>query len=89
MAEVSGRGGGVSRRNVLVGSALGVASLATLPLFSTPGKQQDPMKCITPDLSETEKKLVISNWPAYIDEDADGAPSTLTQFMTATGIDVT
>ena len=47
------------------------------------------MKCITPDLSETEKKLVISNWPAYIDEDADGAPSTLTQFMTATGIDVT
>ena len=73
MAEVSGSGGGASRRNVLLGSALGVASLAVLPLFSTPGKQQDPLKCITPDLSETEKKLVVSNWPAYIDEDADEA----------------
>ncbi len=89
MAEVSGSGGGVSRRNVLVGSALGVASLAALPLFSTSGKQQDPLKCITPDLSESEKKLIVSNWPAYIDEDDDGYESTLTLFMNQTGIDVT
>ena len=88
VAEVSGSGGGASRRNVLLGSALGVASLAVLPLFSTPGKQQDPKSCITPDLSETEKKLVVSNWPAYIDEDADGVPSTMTEFMNETGIDV-
>ena len=74
---------------MLLGSALGVASLAVLPRFSTPSKKQDPLKCFTPDLSETEKKLVVSNWPAYIDEDADGAPSTMTQFIKSSGIDVT
>jgi spermidine/putrescine transport system substrate-binding protein len=74
---------------VLLGGALGVASLATLPLFSTPGKQQNPLKCMAPDMSDTDKKLIISNWPAYIDEDDDGYESTMTQFMNKYGIDVT
>ena len=67
-----GPSGRVSRRNVLVGGAVGVASLAALPLFSTPGKQQDPAKCMAPDMSDTDKKLVVSNWPEYIDTDDDG-----------------
>ena len=44
---------------------------------------------MTPDLSETEKKLVVSNWPAYIDEDDTDYESTMTLFMNETGIDVT
>jgi len=82
-------GGGVSRRNVLVGGALGVASLATLPLFSTPGKQQDPLKCIAPDLSDQDKRLIVSNWPEYIDTDDDGYESTSTLFAKHYGIDLT
>ena len=84
-----GSSGRVSRRNVLVGGAVGVASLATLPLFSTPGKQQDPAKCAAPDMSETDMKLVVSNWPEYIDVDEEGAPSTSTLFAEHYGIDLT
>lgn len=88
---MSGPNGRVSRRNVLVGGALGVASLAALPLFSTPGKQQDPMKCIAPDLSETDKALIVSNWPEYIDiDDPDNDyVSTATLFAENYGIDLT
>ena len=89
MADSNRAGGGVSRRNVLVGGALGVASLATLPLFSTPGKQQDPLKCIAPDLSDQDKRLIVSNWPEYIDTDDDGYESTSTLFAMHYGIDLT
>lgn len=40
-------------------------------------------------MSDTDKKLVISNWPEYIDEDADGYESTLTMFSNQHGLDVT
>jgi len=86
---MAGRGGGVSRRNVLLGGALGIASLATLPLFSTPGKQQNPLSCMAPDLSDTDLKLIVSNWPEYIDSDDEGYDSTMTLFMQQYGIDVT
>lgn len=88
MADQPGPNGGMSRRNVLLGSAIGVASLATLPLFSTPDKLQDPLSCIAPDLSETDRKLIISNWIAYIDSDDDGYESTKTMFANQNGIDV-
>ena len=88
---MSGPNGRVSRRNVLIGGAAGIASLAALPLFSTPGKQQDPMKCIAPDLSETDKALIVSNWPEYIDiDDPDNDyVSTATLFAENYGIDLT
>lgn len=89
MAGMAGPGGGVSRRNVLLGGALGIASLATLPLFSTPGKQQNPLSCVAPDLSEQDLKLIISNWPEYIDTDDEGYESTLTLFANNYGLDVT
>jgi spermidine/putrescine transport system substrate-binding protein len=75
----------------LIGGAAGVASLAVLPLFSTPGKQQDPLKCIAPDMSDTDKALVVSNWPEYIDiDDPDNDyVSTSTQFAEHYGIDLT
>jgi len=27
---------------------------------------------MAPDMSDTDKKLVVSNWPEYIDTDDDG-----------------
>lgn len=78
----------VSRRSVLLGGALGIASLATLPLFSTPSRVQDPSKLVAEDLSDSDRRLIISNWPEYIDEDDDGYVSTLTQFEETYGVDV-
>jgi len=86
-------GQGLSRRGVLTGagaSVFGLASLAALklPLFSTSDLKQDPTSCTAKDVSSTDKKLVISNWPEYIDEDDDGYKSTMTVFQERTGIQV-
>ncbi len=40
------------------------------------------------DLSESSKRLIVSNWPAYLDEAEDGAKNTLQDFEAATGIKV-
>lgn len=88
MTKTSIPGSGVSRRNFLLGGAVGIAGLASLPLFSTPGRQQNPLSCIAPDLSDSQKKLIISNWPTYIDEDDGDYVSTLTQFQSDFGVDV-
>ncbi|GAB7004350.1 spermidine/putrescine ABC transporter substrate-binding protein [Nocardioides sp. AN3] len=84
-------GSGLSRRGLLQGAgfaAFGLASLAVLPKFSTPDRQQDPTSCRARDSSAVDKRLVISNWPEYIDADADGYKSTMTVFGEQTGIDV-
>lgn len=81
----------MSRRTALktgAGVAFGAASLGVLPLFGTPDRKQDPTKCRTRDLSASEKRLIVSNWPGYMDEDEDGSPSTLTMFQERTGIKV-
>ncbi|NGZ99517.1 hypothetical protein G5V59_01370 [Nocardioides sp. W3-2-3] len=70
------------------GVAFGAASLAALPLFRTPDRKQDPASCTTRDLSGSDRRLVVSNWPGYMDEDGDGAVSTLTEFQRRTGIEV-
>ena len=81
----------ISRRTVLkgVGAAafLGV-SAAALPLFGTDPRKQNPATCKATDLSATDKRLVISNWPEYIDEDDEGYTSTLHDFEQETGIKV-
>lgn len=83
----------LDRRTLL--KALGVlgfagASVAILPAFGTPDRMQDPATCVTKDLSATERELIFSNWPEYIDEEGEnGEPSTLQQFEKLTGIDVT
>ena len=70
------------------GAAFGVASIAVLPLFGTDGAEQDPLTCYAQDLSETEKLLIVSNWPAYIDPRADGPTNTRDVFEDRTGITV-
>jgi spermidine/putrescine transport system substrate-binding protein len=82
---------GVSRRTVLkgaAGAAFGVGSIAVLPLFATKGLQQNPAQCRTTDLSATDKRFVISNWPLYIDQPSGKTTSTLQDFEKQTGISV-
>lgn len=81
----------VSRRTLLRGAgatAFGVGSLAVLPLFGTSGVEQDPLTCRAADLSKSQKRLIVSNWPSYIDPAEDGEESTIQTFEKRTGIDV-
>jgi spermidine/putrescine transport system substrate-binding protein len=89
---MAGGPGGVSRRTVMrgVGGAAFVgASLAALklPFFSVEGAQQDPATCFAPDVSATDKRLIVSNWPAYIDP-IHKPGSTVADFEQKTGISV-
>lgn len=82
---------GVDRRTMLKGvgglAALGASGFA-LTRFDTPDREQDPATCFAQDSSATQKELVFSNWPEYIDEDDGDYVSTLTQFEKDTGITV-
>ena len=90
----SGPGGaGLSRRTVLRGAggvAFAGASLAALklPFFAVSGAQQDPKSCKATDVSATDKRLIVSNWPAYIDP-IHKPGSTVSVFEQRTGISVT
>ena len=87
----SGGRGALSRRTVLKGAgfaAFGIGSAAVLPLFGTPSAVQDPEECYAEDVSAQVKKLVVSNWPAYIDPKSKKQKNTLEDFEAATGITV-
>ncbi|MGA9746945.1 MAG: spermidine/putrescine ABC transporter substrate-binding protein [Nocardioides sp.] len=58
-----------------------------LPLFGTDGAQQDPTTCRAPDDSTGDPRLIISNWPAYIDP-RKKETSTLSVFQQRTGLSV-
>jgi len=79
----------LDRRTVLRGIG-GIAALGTSAMMlsgcGTSGSKQND--CKSTDLSATEKKLVISNWPEYIDQDGKGYTSTLHEFEKATGVKV-
>jgi spermidine/putrescine transport system substrate-binding protein len=81
---------GISRRSVLKGGGgmvFAVGSLASLKLFNVPDATQNPMNCRATDLSASQKKLIVSNWPAYIDP-IKKSTSTLQVFEQQTGISV-
>jgi spermidine/putrescine transport system substrate-binding protein len=59
-----------------------------LPVFGTPSAHQDPRDCKVSDLSASQKRLVISNWPAYIDPPTKKQKNTLEDFEAATGVKV-
>jgi spermidine/putrescine transport system substrate-binding protein len=89
--EIAQQLGGFSRRSFLRGagvSAMALGSTGLLAACGTEGTQQTAESCQSTDLSDTEKQLIFSNWPLYMDEKGDGYP-TLDQFMEQTGIDVT
>ncbi len=64
--------GSISRRGVLKGggavafAGLGVAALG-LPFFDVDGAQQNPLTCRAADESASDLRLLVSNWPGYID----------------------
>lgn len=82
---------GVDRRTVLKGAgglaAVGL-SAGALNVFGSPNQTQDPADCMAKDVSDTDKRLIFSNWPLYIDEDDGDYVSTKTQFEKDTGIKV-
>jgi spermidine/putrescine transport system substrate-binding protein len=80
----------ISRRNMLKGAGAAAflgASAGVLPMFGTPGRRQTPQSCPSVDLSGTQKELIISTWPAYLDP-IDRPGSTLAGFERETGISV-
>ena len=82
---------GISRRTLLRtggGAAFAVGSLYSLKFFSIPDAKQNPADCTAVDVSATDKKLIVSNWPAYIDPRRN-PEGTFQQFEQRTGISVT
>ena len=81
----------LSRRTIFKGvmsaAVLGI-SARVLPMFSTPSKKQTPGSCPSHDLSATEKAIVVSSWPSYIDPISEPG-STVARFQRQTGIKVT
>ncbi|BCL15788.1 polyamine ABC transporter substrate-binding protein [Micromonospora sagamiensis] len=84
----------VSRRGLLSG-ALGSAALlaggGALAGCGTEAARQTDEGCVSEDHSASEKKLIFSNWPQYLDVDAadESKRPTLDAFQTETGIQVT
>jgi len=83
---------GITRRGLLKGSgavAFAGVSLAALklPFFGTDGAAQDPAACTATDLSASQKELIVSNWPAYIDPRKNPS-GTFQQFQDKTGLTV-
>ena len=83
---------GMSRRRLLAGGgAVAFAGLSAaalkLPLFDVAGAAQNPATCKVADTSATDKSLVISNWPGYIDP-RKKAGGTFETFERQTGISV-
>ncbi|GIG89410.1 polyamine ABC transporter substrate-binding protein [Plantactinospora endophytica] len=80
------------RRTLLRGVAGSAALLATAALAGcgTRGARQTEASCVSEDLSGTEKTLVFSNWPQYLDvaEDDGSRRPTLEAFQRRSGIQV-
>jgi spermidine/putrescine transport system substrate-binding protein len=76
----------LDRRTLLRGlGGAAVAGALVLSGCGTPQRKQAAEDCVSEDLSSSEKQLVISNWPEYLDE---GDKNTLADFEKATGIKV-
>jgi spermidine/putrescine transport system substrate-binding protein len=74
----------LSRRHVLQGAGIGAGALALAACAPTAAGDPTPAT----DVSDSDKTLTWSNWPAYIDEDDDGNYPTLEAFTEQTGITV-
>jgi spermidine/putrescine transport system substrate-binding protein len=90
---------GMSRRGFLRGAsltALALGSPGLLAACGTEGAKQTAESCVSKDLSATQKQLIFSNWPEYIDvatKRVNGQKTTviptLEEFQQQSGIDVT
>jgi spermidine/putrescine transport system substrate-binding protein len=83
-----------SRRRFLIRSGMGAAALAFGPtLLAACGGGSSDGGSDGASAGDGDTKLTISNWDAYIDEDADGSVTasgtTIGDFQKATGVKVT
>ena len=83
---------GLTRRGLLAGGGavafVGLSAAALkLPFFGVEGAQVDAASCVGTDVSATDKRLIISNWPAYIDPRRKQT-STQSIFTNTYGIEV-
>ena len=83
---------GTTRRGLLAGGGavafVGLSAAALkLPFFSVEGAQVDAASCVGTDISASDKRLIISNWPAYIDPRRKQT-STQSIFTNTYGIEV-
>jgi spermidine/putrescine transport system substrate-binding protein len=78
-----------TRRTVLRG-VVAAAAGGVLTACGMPGTRQDPANCRSADTSEQDRRLVMSNWPLYIDvdEEDESRRPTLDAFMESAGIEV-
>ncbi|MFG3709091.1 extracellular solute-binding protein [Micromonospora sp. NPDC047670] len=84
----------LTRRGLLTGTLGSAALLAaggSLAGCGTKAATQTEAGCVSEDLSGTEKKLVFSNWPQYmdVDEKDESKRPTLDAFIAKSGIQVT
>lgn len=83
---------GTTRRGLLAGGGavafVGLSAAALkLPFFGVEGARVEAASCVGDDISETDKRLIISNWPAYIDPRRKKT-STASVFTQTYGIEV-
>ncbi len=81
---VQARRAQLSRRHLLQGVGVGATALTLAACAS--GTAGAPKPAV--DISDTDRTLTWSNWPAYIDQDDDGNYPTLMRFEEETGIAV-
>ncbi|MCU1439918.1 MAG: spermidine/putrescine transporter substrate-binding protein [Rhodoglobus sp.] len=74
----------LSRRHLLQGAGIGATAMALAACAPSGSSAPKPAD----DISDSDKTLTWSNWPAYIDEDDDGNYPTLMRFTEQTGIEV-
>jgi len=85
-------GRGLTRRGVMRGGGavafVGLSAAALkLPFFGVDGAQVEAASCVGKDISASDKRLIISNWPGYIDPRRT-KKSTSAVFSEQTGITV-
>ena len=84
----------IGRRAVLRGAALGLGAAGLLNACGIPAAKQSAGSCLSTDKSATEKTLVFSNWPSYMDESDQKVNGktvlpTLDAFEKKSGVQVT
>ena len=82
----------VGRRRFLRGAAAGGVGLFVPGMLSacgTEGTTQTSDSCQSTDSSESDKSLMFSNWPAYIDKAKGQRMPTLEAYESETDVDVT
>jgi len=84
----------IGRRAVLRGAALGLGAGGLLTACGIPAAKQSAGSCVSTDQSATEKTLIFSNWPSYMDESEEKVNGktvlpTLDAFEKSSGIKVT